>query len=86
MLWMVACQAPVCGIFQARILEWVAVPFARGSSQPRDRTNVFCASYIASGFFACWALGEAIFKFKPKPVKRILSITLLACEMSTIVQ
>ena len=51
----------VCGIFQARILEWVAVPFARGSSQPRDRTNVFCASYIASGFFACWALGEAIF-------------------------
>ena len=28
----------VCGIFQARILEWVAIPFFRGSSWPRDRT------------------------------------------------
>ena len=30
----------VLGIFQERILEWVAVPFSRGSSQPRDRTQV----------------------------------------------
>ena len=30
------------GIFQARILEWAAVSFSRGSSQPRDRTQVFC--------------------------------------------
>ena len=30
------------GIFQARILEWVAISFSRGSSQPRDRTHVFC--------------------------------------------
>ena len=37
----------VLGILQARILEWVAFPFTRGSSQPRDRTQV---SYIASGF------------------------------------
>ena len=29
----------VCGIPQARILEWVAFPFPRGSSQPRDRTR-----------------------------------------------
>ena len=36
------------GILQARILEWVAVPFSRGSSQPRDPTQ---ASRIASGFF-----------------------------------
>ena len=36
------------GILQARILEWVAVPFSRGSSQPRDRTQV---SHIAGGFF-----------------------------------
>ena len=34
----------VHGILQARILEWVAVPFSRGSSQPRDRTQV---SHIA---------------------------------------
>ena len=29
----------VCGILQARIWEWVAFPFSRGSSQPRDRTQ-----------------------------------------------
>jgi len=38
----------VYGILQARILEWVAVPFSRGSSQPRDQTQV---SHIAGGFF-----------------------------------
>ena len=45
------CSLPgssVHGILQARILEWVAIPFSRGSSQPRDRTQVSC---IASGFF-----------------------------------
>ena len=30
------------GIFQARVVEWVAISFSRGSSQPRDRTHVFC--------------------------------------------
>ena len=38
----------VHGILQARILEWVALPFSRESSQPRDRTQV---SHIAGGFF-----------------------------------
>ena len=38
----------VHGILQARILEWVALPFSRGSSQPRDQTQV---SHIAGGFF-----------------------------------
>ena len=32
----------VHGIFQARVLEWVAISFSRGSSQPRDRTWVSC--------------------------------------------
>ena len=35
-------------ILQARILEWVAFPFSRGSSQPRNQTQV---SHIAGGFF-----------------------------------
>ena len=35
-------------ILQARILEWVAFPFSRGSSQPRDQTQV---SHIAGRFF-----------------------------------
>ena len=30
------------GILQARVLEWVAISFSRGSSQPRDRTRVSC--------------------------------------------
>ena len=41
--WTVARQAPlVHGIFQARILEWVAISFSRGSSQPRDQTCISC--------------------------------------------
>ena len=47
----------VRGILQARILDWVAVPFSRGSSKPRDRTQV---SHIASGFFTSWATREAL--------------------------
>ena len=45
------CSPPgfsVHGLFQARILEWVAFPFSRGASQPRDQTQV---SHIAGGFF-----------------------------------
>ena len=57
--WTVARQAlSVHGILQARILKWVAIPFSRGSSQPRDRTQVFC---IASRFFTVWATREAFY-------------------------
>ena len=45
----VACQTSLSmGIFQARILEWVAMPSSRGSSQPRDQTQV---SHVAGRFF-----------------------------------
>ena len=43
------CSPPgssVHGIFQARILEWVAISFSKGSSQPRDRARIFCDSCI----------------------------------------
>ena len=40
------------GIFQARVLEWVAISFSRGSSQPRDRTQV---SRNIGRCFAIWA-------------------------------
>ena len=49
------CSPPgssVHGTLQARILEWVAMPFSRGSSRPRDRTWI---SYIAGKFFTIWA-------------------------------
>ena len=49
------CSLPgssVHGVFQARILEWVAISYSRGSSQPRDRTSLSCVSCIAGGYFA----------------------------------
>ena len=45
------------GIFQARILEWIVIPFSRGSSRPRGQTRVSC---IAGRFFTIWATGEAL--------------------------
>ena len=45
----------VHGILQARILEWVAFPFSRVSSQPKDQTQV---SHIAGRFFTSWATRE----------------------------
>ena len=53
------CYAMDCivhGILQARILEWVAFPFSRGSSQARDGTQV---SRVAGGFFTSGATREA---------------------------
>ena len=52
------CSPPGCsvhGIFQARILQWVAIPFSRGSYWPRDWTQVSC---IAGWFFTIWATRE----------------------------
>ena len=51
----VDCSLPssfVHGILQARILEWVAISFSRGSSRPRDRTQVSC---IVGRFFTTWS-------------------------------
>ena len=52
------CSLPgfsIYGIFQARILEWVALSFARGSSWPRDQTRV---SHISGRCFTIWATRE----------------------------
>ena len=52
------CSLPgssICGIFQARVLQWVAISFSRGSSQPRDQTWV---SPILGRFFTIWATRE----------------------------
>ena len=54
------CSLPgssIHGIFQARILEWVAISFSGGSSQPRDRTLV---SRIAGRRFTVWAIREIL--------------------------
>ena len=46
----------VHGILQARVLEWIVIPFFRRSSPPRDQSQVSC---IAGRFFAIWATREA---------------------------
>ena len=64
-LWLTLCDPIDCsppgsyvhGVLQARILEWVAMSSSRGSSQPRDQTQVSC---IAGGVFAVWATREAL--------------------------
>ena len=50
------------GILQARVLEWVAISFSRGSSRPRDPTRV---SRIAGRRFNLWATREALGTKKP---------------------
>ena len=55
--WTVTCQALLSmGVLQARTLEWVAMPSSRGSSQPRDWTQVSCTGR----FFTVWATREAV--------------------------
>ena len=55
----------VCGILQARLLEWVAMPSSRGSSQPRDPTSV---SYVS------WQVGSLALEPSGKPpLQRYLS-------------
>ena len=62
------CSLPgssIHGIFQARVLEWVAISYSRGSSWPRDRTQV---SHIAGRRFTVWATREvtlSLLLYKP---------------------
>ena len=61
-LWTAAHQSSVPGISQARTLKWVAIPFSRGSSQPRDWTHISCIDRIlypcatreAQWYYACF--------------------------------
>ena len=55
-VWFFSTPWSVHEILQARVLEWVAFPFSRGSSQPREWTQVSC---IAGGIFTSWATWEA---------------------------
>ena len=79
------------GILQERILEWVAVPFFRGSSWPRDQTQI---SYIRGRFFFVWTTREALVyteleNWWPLPLKvgktfpwlKVSSVLYLLCEL-----
>ena len=67
-------------ILQARILEWVAIHFSRGSSQPRDRTQV---SRITDIFFASWANREAFYVAKIWFINSVVEIYVM-CSRNVI--
>ena len=68
------CSPPgfsVLGILQARILEWVAIPFSRGSSRPRDQIHI---PALAGGFFTSEPPEKScILQFKEKSGRAVVS-------------
>ena len=71
------CSPPgssVHGILQARIVEWIAISFSRGSSQPKDRTHIPC---IAGEFFTIWAPGSFLLERCWVPVDTKASLWLI---------
>ena len=79
------CSPPgssIHGILQARILEWVAVSFSRGSSWPRNQTRVSC---IAGRFFTAWAMREApkvIYRTAKKKKKGLSRVNKMATTLA----
>ena len=63
------------GILQARRLEWVAMPSSKGSSQPKDPTQV---SHIAGEFFTVWATREVhiyVYMYVNVYMYKVISVT-----------
>ena len=58
------------GILQARILEWIAISFSRGSSQPRDRTQV---SHIAGRVFTVWGSSQVKLMLRHQQIEEELT-------------
>ena len=80
----VDCSLPgssVHGILQVRILEWVAIPFSRGSSWPMDRTWVSC---LAGRFYIFWATRVESFPKKIIWLVWRLSVSFFACSPTNI--
>ena len=64
------CSLPgssVHGIFQASLLEWVAISSSRGSSQPRNETYIFCISCTAEEFFSTSTTWKALWNWSLVP-------------------
>ena len=66
------------GIFQARVLEWIAVSFSRESSRPRNPTRV---SHIAGRRFTAWATREALINLGKAKYLIFLSYSFLIYEL-----
>jgi len=61
-------------ILQARILEWVAIPFSRGSSQPRDQTASLMFPALAGSFFTTSTTWEANQTFRELLMSNLLKL------------
>ena len=73
------CSPPVSsvhGLLQARILEWVAIPFSRRTSQPTDWTQISC---ITSRFLPVWATGKFI-EYAAAAAAKSLQSCLTLCD------
>ena len=76
-------DSSLCGILHTRIMEWVAIPFSRGSSQPRDWTHVFCISCIDRHILYHWhhlgnpdqALGETRTRYSYNVIRSLFSFS-----------
>ena len=84
--WTIACQAPLSmGILQAYILEWVAISFSRGSSQPRDPTRLSCVSCIGRRVLYHCATWEAHFMdgqaYRPESISESLFMYLCSLHL-----
>ena len=64
------------GILQARVLEWVAMPFSKGASWARDRTQVPCISWIG-GFFTTSTTWEALIVTEETLIQMRANLSLL---------
>ena len=82
------CSPPgssVCGIFQARILEWAASRgSSRESSRPRDGTGISCASCIGGGSFHCatWEACVYVCEYTCTQIRLYTVLVLFLCEPS----
>ena len=73
-------RSSVREIFQPGTLEWVAIYFSRGPSQPRDQTWV---SYIVGRYFTVWATREVIITSTASRRKEIIKLRMDITEMRT---
>ena len=62
-------SSSVHGIFQARILEWISIPFSREASQPRNWIQV---SHISGRFFIAWATREDLNKTQCSQINKFI--------------
>ena len=84
----IECHPPassIHGIFQARILEWVAISSSRGTFQSRDQTYVSCVSCITGRFFSAEPPGKPYIYSIPQDLLLQITLALILLRRNTVV-